>query len=62
MSFLTKMKIWPLWRNVIMFGKFEKKFGRPDNEEKKLLSECISYTPPLVDASSSASYLLSYRA
>ncbi len=37
------MKIWPLWRSVIMFGKFEKKFGRPNNEEKKLLGECISY-------------------
>jgi hypothetical protein len=46
---------------LIMFGKFEKKFGRPDNKEKKLLGECISYIPPLVNVSSSASYLLSYQ-
>jgi hypothetical protein len=45
-----------------MIGKFEKKFGRPDNEEKKLLGECISYIMLLVNASSFASYLLSYRA
>ncbi len=47
---------------LIMFGKFEKKFGRLDNEEKKLLGECILYISPLVNASSSASYLLLYRA
>jgi hypothetical protein len=47
---------------LIMFGKFEKKFGRLDNEEKKLMGECISYIPPLVNASSSTSYLLLYRA
>jgi hypothetical protein len=29
-----------------MFGKFEKFFGWPDNEEKKLLGECILYIPP----------------
>ncbi len=45
-----------------MFGKFEKKFGQLDNEEKKLLGECILYILLLVNASSSASYLLSYRA
>jgi hypothetical protein len=47
---------------LIMFGKFEKKFGWPDNEEKKLLGECILYISLLVKASSSASYVLSYRA
>ncbi len=82
MSFLTKMKIWPLWWSVllakeppwpltlritlnmrmggmwcmrtsllIIFGKFGKKFGRPDSKEKKLLGECISYILPLVNAS-----------
>jgi hypothetical protein len=45
-----------------MFGKFEKKFGRFDNKEKKLLGECISYILPLLNASSSTSYLLSYWA
>jgi len=45
---------------LIMFGKFEKKFGRPDNEEKKLLGKCISYIMPLVNPSSSTFYLLSY--
>jgi hypothetical protein len=45
-----------------MFGKFEKKFGRLDNEEKKLLGECILYIPPLVNAFSFAYYLLSYWA
>jgi hypothetical protein len=45
-----------------MFGKFEKKFGWLNNEEKKLLGECILYILPLVNASSSASYLLSYWA
>jgi len=29
-----------------MFGKFEKKFGWLDNEDKKLLGECISYISP----------------
>jgi hypothetical protein len=47
---------------LIMFGKFEKKFGRFDNEEKKLLGECILYILLLVNASSFASYLLSYQA
>jgi hypothetical protein len=47
---------------LIIFGKFEKKFGPPDNEEKKLLDECISYIPSLVNVSSFASYLLSYWA
>jgi hypothetical protein len=46
---------------LIMFRKFEKKFGQLDNKEKKLLGECISYILSLVNASSSASYLLSYR-
>jgi hypothetical protein len=45
-----------------MSGKFKKKFGWPDNEEKKLLGECSLYIPPLVNASSSTSYLLSYWA
>jgi hypothetical protein len=45
-----------------MFGKFEKKFGQFDSEEKKLLGECILYIPLLVNASSFASYLLSYWA
>jgi hypothetical protein len=47
---------------LIMFGKFKKKFGRLDNEKKKLLGECILYISPLVNASSSASYLLLYWA
>jgi len=47
---------------LIMFGKFKKKFGQLDNEEKKLLGECILYILLLVNVSSSASYLLSYRA
>jgi hypothetical protein len=47
---------------LIMFGKFEKKFGQPDNEEKKLLGECILYIFPLVNIFSFASYLLLYRA
>jgi hypothetical protein len=52
-----------MWTSLlIMFGKFEKKFGRFDNEEKKLLGKCILYIPLLVNASSSASYLLSYQA
>jgi hypothetical protein len=45
---------------LIMFRKFEKKFGRRDSEEKMLLGECISYIPLLVNASSFASYLLLY--
>jgi hypothetical protein len=45
---------------LIMFGKFKKKFGWLNNKEKKLLGECISYILPLVNASSSASYLLLY--
>jgi hypothetical protein len=54
---------WCTWTSLlIMFGKFEKNFGKLDNEEKKLLGEYISYIPPLVNASSFASYLLSYRA
>ncbi len=87
------MKIWPLWRRMllarkppwlptlcitlkmlmggtwctqisllIMFGKFKKKFGLIDNEKKKLLGKCILYILPLVNASSSTSYLLSYWA
>jgi hypothetical protein len=47
---------------LIMFGKFKKKFGRPDSEEKKLLGECILYNSPLVNTSSFASYLLLYQA
>jgi hypothetical protein len=47
---------------LIMFGKFEKKFGQLDSEEKKMLGECILYIPLLVNASSFASYLLSYWA
>jgi hypothetical protein len=46
---------------LIMFGKFEKKFGQPNSEEKKLLGECISYILLLVNTYSSTSYLLSYR-
>jgi hypothetical protein len=47
---------------LIMFGKFKKKFIQLDNDEKKLLGECISYILPLVNAFSSTSYLLLYRA
>ncbi len=47
---------------LIMFGKLKKKFGCPNSEEKTLLGECILYILPLVNASSSASYLLLYRA
>ncbi len=47
---------------LIMFGKFEKKFGRHDNKEKKLLGECILYNLSLVNVSSFASYLLLYWA
>jgi hypothetical protein len=47
---------------LIMFGKFEKKFGQPDSEEKKLWGKCISYISLLVNASSFASYILSYWA
>jgi hypothetical protein len=51
---------WCMWTSMlIMFGKFKKKFGRPDNEEKKLLGKFISYILLLVNASSSTSYLLS---
>jgi len=44
-----------------MFGKFKEKFGQLDSKEKKLLGECILYISLLVNASSSASYLLSYQ-
>jgi hypothetical protein len=55
--------MWSTWTSLlIMFGKFEKTFGQFDNKEKKLLGECISYILPLVNASSFASYLLSYWA
>jgi len=54
---------WCMWTSLlIIFRKFEKKFGWLDSEEKKLLGECISYISPLVNASYSASYLLLYRA
>jgi hypothetical protein len=54
---------WCTWTSLlIMFGKFKKKFGQLDSKEKKLLGKCIFYIPPLVNASSFASYLLSYWA
>jgi hypothetical protein len=63
---MFKMKMGKIWcmqtSLLIMFGKFEKKFGRPDNEEEKLLGECISYILLLMNASSFASYLLLYHA
>jgi hypothetical protein len=63
---MLKMRMGGTWCTrtslLIMFEKFKKKFSRPNNEEKKLLGECISYIMPLVNASSSTSYLLSYRA
>jgi hypothetical protein len=45
---------------LITFEKIEKKFRRPESKEKKLLGECILYISPLVNTSSSASYLLLY--
>jgi hypothetical protein len=55
-------EMWCTWTSLlIMFGKFEKKFGWLDNEENKLLGECILYILLLVTASSFASYLLSYQ-